>query len=54
MTLMLFLGAWGKMIREKTFSKKSRDTVPLSWGVNRMVAEELRIKGHRDRTKKFL
>ncbi len=32
MTLMLFLGAWWKVIikiLEKTRSKKSRDTVPL-------------------------
>ncbi len=27
--LMLFSGAWGKMIHEKTRSKKSLDTVPL-------------------------
>ncbi len=27
---MLFSGAWGKVIREKTWSKKSRDTVPLT------------------------
>ncbi len=26
---MLFTVAWGKMIQEKTCSKKSRDTVPL-------------------------
>jgi hypothetical protein len=37
MTLMIFSGAWGKMIYEKTWSKKSRDTVPLirylcGWG----------------------
>jgi hypothetical protein len=30
MILMLLLGALGKMIHEKTCSKKSRDTVPLS------------------------
>jgi hypothetical protein len=29
MTLMLFLGAWGKIIHEKTYSKNSGDTVPL-------------------------
>jgi hypothetical protein len=28
--LVLFSGAWGKMIHEKTWSKKSRDTVPLT------------------------
>ncbi len=27
---MLFSGAWGKMIHEKTRSEKSRDTVPLA------------------------
>ncbi len=27
---MLFSGAWGKVIHEKTWSKKSRDTVPLT------------------------
>jgi hypothetical protein len=27
--LMLFSGTWGKMIHEKTLSKKSLDTVPL-------------------------
>jgi hypothetical protein len=26
---MLFSGAWGKVIHEKTWSKKSRGTVPL-------------------------
>ncbi len=26
---MLFSGAWGKMIHEKVWNKKSRDTVPL-------------------------
>ncbi len=34
MTLMLFSGDWGKwvkMIHEKSWSKKSRDTVPLRW-----------------------
>ncbi len=31
LTLMLFSGAWGKVIHEKTLSKKSRDTVPLSY-----------------------
>ncbi len=29
MTLMLFSGAWGKMIHEKNLKQKSRDTVPL-------------------------
>jgi hypothetical protein len=29
MTLTLFSGAWGKVIHEKTCSKKSCDTVPL-------------------------
>jgi hypothetical protein len=29
MALVLFSGAWGKMIHEKNLSKKSRDTVPL-------------------------
>jgi len=29
MTLELFSGAWGKMIHEKIWSKKSRDTAPL-------------------------
>ncbi len=29
MTLKLFSVAWGKMIYKKTWSKKSRDTVPL-------------------------
>jgi hypothetical protein len=29
MTLVLFLGASGKMILEKNLKKKSRDTVPL-------------------------
>jgi hypothetical protein len=28
--LMVYSGAWGKLIHEKTRSKKSRDTVPLS------------------------
>ncbi len=28
-TLMLFSGAWKKMIHKKTWNKKSRDTVPL-------------------------
>jgi hypothetical protein len=28
-TLMIFLGAWGKRIHEKTCSKRSSDTVPL-------------------------
>ncbi len=28
---MLLSGAWGKVIHEKTWSKKSRDTVPLNW-----------------------
>jgi hypothetical protein len=28
--LMFFLGAWGKMIHEKTYSKQSRDTVLLN------------------------
>ncbi len=27
---MVYSGAWGKLIREKTRSRKSRDTVPLS------------------------
>jgi hypothetical protein len=32
MTLMLFSGAWGKMIHEKkTTAKKSSDTVPLNY-----------------------
>jgi hypothetical protein len=26
---MVYSGAWGKLIHEKTRSKKSRDTVPL-------------------------
>jgi hypothetical protein len=30
MILVLFSGAWWKMIHEKIWSKKSRDTVPLS------------------------
>ncbi len=30
MILMLLSGAWGKVIHEKTWSKKSRDTIPLS------------------------
>jgi hypothetical protein len=30
MTIMLFLGAWGKMIHEKTGSKKFHNTVPLN------------------------
>ncbi len=29
MTLMLFLGDWGKKIHEKNLKKKSPDTVPL-------------------------
>ncbi len=29
MTLMLFSGAWGKMIHEKNLKQKARDTVPL-------------------------
>jgi hypothetical protein len=29
-TLLLFSGAWGKMIHEKNLKKKSRDTVPLN------------------------
>ncbi len=32
MTLMLFLGAWGKIIHNKTRSKQSRETVPLRIG----------------------
>jgi hypothetical protein len=28
--LMVYSGAWGKLIHEKTRSKKSRDTVPLN------------------------
>ncbi len=28
---MLFLGAWGNMIHEKTWSKQSRDSVPLKY-----------------------
>ncbi len=32
MTLMLFSGAWGKMIPEKNRSNKSRDTLPLNAG----------------------
>ncbi len=27
--LMVYSGAWGKLIHEKTRSRKSRDTVPL-------------------------
>jgi hypothetical protein len=30
MTLMLFLGAWGKMIHEINLKQKTRDTVPLT------------------------
>jgi hypothetical protein len=30
MTLMLFSGAWGKMIHEKKLKQESRDTVPLN------------------------
>ncbi len=34
MTLMLFSGAWGKVIHDKNLkSKKSRDTVPLSGSI---------------------
>jgi hypothetical protein len=29
MILMLFSGAWGKVIHEKTLKQKSRDTVPI-------------------------
>ena len=29
MTLMVYSGAWGKLIHEKNRSQKSRDTVPL-------------------------
>jgi hypothetical protein len=29
MTLVLFSGAWGKMIHEKNLKQKSRNTVPL-------------------------
>jgi len=32
MTLMIFSGTWEKKINEKTWSKKSRDTVPLIYG----------------------
>jgi hypothetical protein len=31
MILILLSGAWGKVIHEKTCSKKSRDTVPLRY-----------------------
>jgi|LakMenEpi03Aug12_release.lakeMendotaPanAssembly.Ray.scaffolds.fasta_scaffold4886815_1 hypothetical protein len=36
MTLMLFSGAWGKMIQEKNPEQKSSDTVPLKfrWSVS--------------------
>ncbi len=34
MILMLLSGAWGKVIHEKTWSKKSRHTVPLNMQVN--------------------
>jgi hypothetical protein len=30
-TLLLFSGAWGKMIHEKNLPKKSRDNVPLKF-----------------------
>jgi len=30
MAVMLYSDAWGKLIHEKTRSRKSRDTVPLS------------------------
>jgi hypothetical protein len=30
MTLMLFSGAWGKVIHEKNLKQKSRDTIPLT------------------------
>ncbi len=32
MILLLLSGAWGKVIHEKTWSKKSRDTVPVGKG----------------------
>ncbi len=37
MTLMLFSRAWGKAIHEKTWSKKSRDTVPLKDNVTVII-----------------
>jgi hypothetical protein len=30
----VYSGAWGKLIHEKTRSRKSRDTVPLNTGLN--------------------
>jgi hypothetical protein len=29
MAIMVYSGAWGKLIHEKTRSRKSRETVPL-------------------------
>ncbi len=40
-TNILFLGAWGKMIHEKIWSKKSCDTVPLN-----ICPKNLRKKGY--------
>ncbi len=36
---MVYSGAWGKLIHEKTRSRKSRDTVPLSqcWKKNNII-----------------
>ncbi len=34
---MVYSRAWGKLIHEKTRSKKSRDTVPLSQNVHKIV-----------------
>ncbi len=37
-TLMAYSGAWGKLIHEKTRSRKSRDTVPLKGKLPRPVS----------------
>ncbi len=45
MSLMLFSGAWGKMIHEKNLKQKSRDTVTL----NKTFKYDLETVHYRDR-----
>jgi hypothetical protein len=40
---MVFSGAWGKLIHEKTRSKKSRDTIPLTCEYRREFSENFEM-----------
>ncbi len=44
MTLMLFPGAWGKIIHEKKLKQKSHDTVPLTLCCGKRMTDNLTLE----------